>query len=269
MGLEYPQPSDSSPDLQVDVEAVLGSFVQLLKRCFAARLVSVALYGSIVFGDLAPGYGDLDFLAVVDSDLSELDRQRLVELRKPLRSGTASVLKQMIEGAFLPRRMLDPSIAGGAFWWGTSGERPWSTNNLGPLVLHVIRERGRVIYGQDIRNEIPAITRQQMLEDVRNACRSAQLRGRGGTLHSIGWLLEIARHLLWIREDRLSSKSEAADWGVVHARGSWRELLPRAKQLRLQPGLADLPQWKSWLGTLDAPIKQAAAELQEACDGYS
>jgi hypothetical protein len=98
------------------------------------------LYGSACFEDLAPGYGDLDFLAVVSGELSEADIDGLVRLRRPLRAGEQGILGQMLEGAFLPRAMLDPSVHGRACWWGTSGERPWDLSQLGWLVLHVIRE---------------------------------------------------------------------------------------------------------------------------------
>jgi len=43
----------------------LELFLRMTRDLFEERLVSVVLYGSIVFDDLAPGYGDLDFLAVV------------------------------------------------------------------------------------------------------------------------------------------------------------------------------------------------------------
>ena len=69
------------------VAETLQLFVRMLRGFFGEQLVSVVLYGSIVFDDLAPGYGDLDFLAVVKDDLSEETCQGLMELRKTLRGG--------------------------------------------------------------------------------------------------------------------------------------------------------------------------------------
>jgi hypothetical protein len=249
--------------MDASVAETIDKFTQMLHRHLGKRLVSVALYGSVLFDDLAPGYGDLDFLAVVDADLSEEDQRRLVELRRPLRRPEAPNLDQMLEGALLPRPMLDPAVAGKALWWGTSGERPWERNQLGSLVLHVIRERGRIIWGEDIRGEIPPARREDLLADVRDFVLSAREHGRGGRLHSIEWLLTAARLLLWVREGRLSSKSEAADWGFANAQGDWRNFLPRAKQLRLCPTLIDSGDWPAWLATLDEPIAAATRELAE------
>ena len=243
-------------------EKTLESFVRDLREFFGDRLVSVVLYGSIVFNDLAPGYGDLDFLVVVDDDLSDEDRRGLVELRKPLRSAESSIYAKMLEGAFLPRKMLDPTVKGKAFWWGTSGERLHETNQLGPLVLHVIRERGLVIWGEDIRPEIPPPSRDEMVSEVRDFVEGMKSHGHGGGLHSIDWLLTAARLLLWLREGRLSSKTEAAEWGRLNAKGAWRECLPMAAEIRLNPALADSPETKAWLESLTGPIQEARAELE-------
>jgi len=52
----------------------LESFLRLVRDVLGSRLFSVVLYGSVAFDDLAPGYGDLDFLAVVNDDLSKQTR---------------------------------------------------------------------------------------------------------------------------------------------------------------------------------------------------
>lgn len=248
------------PDPQMNV--TLELFLRIITDFFEDQLVSVILYGSIVFDDLAPGYGDLDFLAVVNEDLSDELCRQLVELRRPLRSGDHGELAKMIEGAFLPRHMLDPANIGTAFWWGTSGERMWQTNQLGWLVLHTIRERGIAIWGDDVRHEIPVPTREQLLQDVGEFCQTIKKHGKEGKLHSADWLLTAARELLWLREHRFSSKSAAADWGYRHATGAWREHLPRAKELRQNPALVGTAEWRQWLDQLAAPIKEAGEELE-------
>jgi len=250
--------SFADPQLNLTLEL----FLQMMAGFFRRRLVSVVLHGSITFDDLAPGYGDLDFLAVVDADLSNEDCEQLTELRQPLRGGDYGVLATMLEGAFLPREMLDPLHTGRAFWWGTSGERPWQSNELGWLVLHAIRENGILIWGEDIRHEIPKVRREQLLQDVWEACRSMENQGRGGHLHSVDWLLTAARELLLLREGRLSSKTEAADWAYLRAEGGWRRWLPRAKLLRRNPVLVDSADWRKWLDMLADPIGEARAELE-------
>ncbi len=251
------------PDLgSCELRQTLDLFLKTTLGLFRQRLVSVVLYGSVVFDDLAPGYGDLDFLAVVDGDISDSIAKKLVELRRPFRDGTYGILGEMVEGAFLPRRMLNPACNGKAFWWGTHGERSWDVNELGWFVLYTIRERGVVIYGEDIRPEIPAPSREALLEGVWEFCEGAREHGKGGDLHSVDWLLAAARMLLWLREGRLSSKSEAADWGLRHAAGEWRRSLPRAKTIRLNPDSGGSPESEAWFDSLDRSIMEAVEEVE-------
>jgi hypothetical protein len=49
----------------------------MVEQILENRLVSVILYGSILFDDLAPGYGDLDFLAVLKGNLTEAEESLL------------------------------------------------------------------------------------------------------------------------------------------------------------------------------------------------
>lgn len=254
--------SFSCSDPQMDF--VLSEFVRRIRAVLGQQLISVVLHGGIAFDDLAPGYGDLDFVAVIAGELDDHVCGQLVEARKPLRAGAHGVLGTMVEGAFLPRRMLDPSVRGKAFWWGTSGERGWDRNELGWFVCKQVRDRGIVVWGEDIRQEFPEPTRDDLLNDTLAACDQGLTHGKGGTLHSIDWLLTAARSLQWLKCGRLSSKSEAADWAAKHAQGAWRGLLPRAKELRLNPSLFETDETMSWVATLVGPIQDAWLEVKAA-----
>ncbi len=251
------------PELNLTLEL----FLRMLHDFLGTKLLSVILHGSVAFDDLAPGYGDLDFVAVLEGDLSAETIQGLTELRRPLRSGHLGVLSQMLEGAFLPRAMLDPARTGSALWWGTSRERVWERNGLGSLVHEVIRERGIVIWGEDLRNEAPAAAREELIGEVLRACGSLRRQAGEGGLHAVDPLLTAARLLLWLREGRLSSKSEAADWAREHAAGAWRHLLPQARDLRLNPALANAPEMKTWLAALAIPVNEACDELEREAAG--
>ncbi len=158
--------------------------------------------------------------------------------------------------------MLDPSISGKAFWWGTSGDRPWDRNQLGWFVCKQVRERGIVAWGEDVRGEFPDPRREDLLSDILAACDQGLTHGKGGTLHSIDWLLTAARSLHCLECGVLSSKSEAADWGTEHAHGEWRKLLRRAKQLRLNPSLYEAAETKHWVAGLTEPIREAWLEVK-------
>jgi len=246
------------------VNLALELFLRMITGELGIDLVSVILYGSITFGDLAPGYGDLDFLAVVRGEPSEDRCRRLIELRRPLRSGEHGIIATMIEGPFMPRAMLPAAGPGRAVWWGTSGERTWNRNELGVVVLYVIREHGIVIWGEDLRAEIPEYSPAEVFADLRHGVRMMQGIPWEPDVHAVEGLFLSARTLLWLREGRTSGKSEAAAWAAENAAGRWRDLLPRAIDIRRNPELAERADVKAWLAELAGPTREALAEADAA-----
>ncbi len=245
-----------------EANLALEVFLRLIRETLGSDLLSVVLYGSIVYEDLAPGYGDLDFLAVTASEIDENLAETLIALRQPFRSGDHGVVATMIEGPFLPKVMIDPSVRGRAVWWGTSGERTWTRNELGPLVMHHICRHGIVIWGDDVRGLMPPFTPEGLIEETQGLVRRLEEGGTGGTLHSVDWLLTAARMLRLIREGDMGSKNAAAEWGLENLQGEWRKQLPRAGETRRNPHMADDPDVKAWLSTLTPHIREACDELE-------
>ncbi len=241
----------------------LELFLRECLDCFGGQLVCVVIYGSVTYNDLSPGYSDLDFLAVAKDDIPDAMYPRLSEMRKPLRSGQYGILATMIEGEFVPRKSLAAPETGQSYYWGTSSDKPRTGSSVRGLVAEVIHDRGITIWGEDIIPEIPKPSRDEMLQDLRDSNWLREHSPNGG-LHSVDWLLTIARFLIIVREGRLSSKSEAAEWGYANAKGAWREYLPMARQVRLNPWMAELPHVRTWLQSLTDPIQQACDELDEA-----
>lgn len=245
-----------------ELNLTLELFLRECVDCFGDRLVSVLLYGSLVYDDLSPGYSDLDFLAVVKDDIAEPMYTRLSEMRKPLRSGWYGVLATMIEGEFVPRKSLASPEIGQSYYWGTSSDKPRPGSSVRGLVAECIHQRGVTIWGEDIVSQIPRPTRDEILRELRD-CTWLREYGHGGGLHSVDFLLTIARFLIIVREGCLSSKSEAAEWGYANAKGAWREYLPMARRVRRNPWMAELPHVKAWLQSLTDPIQEACDELEE------
>lgn len=250
-----------------EVNLALEVFLREAVDCLGDNLLSVIIYGSLVFDDLAPGYGDLDFLAVVRDDIPESMFQPMSDLRKPLRSGELGLIATMIEGEFVPRKSLAHPEIGQSYYWGTSSDKPRVGSSVAGLVAEVLHELGVVIYGADVRSEIPRPTREQLIADLRHHAPGFREYAKGGGLHAVDGLLTIARMIVFLREGRLSSKSEAAEWAFANAKGAWREYLPMAKQVRMNSWMANLAETRRWLDELDVPTNQACDELEAELHG--
>ena len=66
----------------------------------------------------------------------------------------------------------------------------------------------------------------------------------------------------WLREERFSSKSEAAEWGEANLKGEWRLDLRRCRELRMRPAVVSQKDGRDWLNGLSVSIQAAADELE-------
>lgn len=249
------------------VNSTLEVFLEKLEGLFASRLLSVMVYGSLVHGDLAPGYGDLDFIVIVDGDLGAAEQSALAEMRVPLRSGMYGMLASMLEGAFLTPEMLRLDATGSGFWWGTTRERPIQRNPIGWLNSLDLKENGVVIFGADLRSLIPIPTRQDILNEIAGAARMIRRESKDAGRYAVDWLLQIARFLVVISEGPLVSKTEGALWAAKHAKGSWRHCLVDCSMYRKDATYRSRPGADEWLASLGSSLEEACDELESALFG--
>ena len=74
----------------------LGVFISIVGDTLGDSLRSVILYGSVAFGDLAPGYGDLDFVAITDNDIAHDRGEALIESPRILVTSVVSKRRHML-----------------------------------------------------------------------------------------------------------------------------------------------------------------------------
>lgn len=97
------------------LEQSLSMFVEDMRIILNRKLRSIYLYGSAIHNDLSPGYGDLDFLVVIEEELSQNEIELLNKQRSNYRSSLLrrsddrqipNLYTNMLEGAFLTINML-------------------------------------------------------------------------------------------------------------------------------------------------------------------
>lgn len=250
-----------------EVNLALEIFLRELHSQFGSRLLSVIVYGSLVHGDLAPGYGDLDFVAVVDGDLGPQEKAALKGMRTRLRSGNYGQVASMLEGAFLTRETLNLNTSGSGFWWGTTGERPIDRNPLGWLNSLDLRENGIVVFGADLRSQIPTPSREDIVGEISDTVRMIRREASDAGRYVVDWMLQIARFLVIINECRLTSKTEGALWAEKHAKGSWRYHLSDCSRYRRDAAYRARLGASCLSGKLARPLEEACDELESALAG--
>ncbi|WP_040948962.1 aminoglycoside adenylyltransferase domain-containing protein [Gorillibacterium massiliense] len=240
----------------------LRNFICMLQNDLNDQLDSVYIYGSALYNDLCPGYGDLDFLVIVRNNLDESTVSTLISRRSELKLGEYGTYASMLEGAFLPISMITAGEEGVALWWGSRSERIWETNQLDQFTLYAIKHEGICIHGNFDRKLLPEIGCDEIRGFISQFISSMKLHGKGGRLHSIDWLLLTSKFICWLREGRILSKSQAADWGIANIESSWTKHLKRSKELRKEPHKQNLNEYSEWLMDLEIVIQEACKDLE-------
>jgi hypothetical protein len=254
------------------LEQTLSIFIDDIRSILNSKLRSIYLYGSAIHNDLSPGYGDLDFLVVIEEDLSQIE----IELLNKQRSNYGSSLHRrcvdrqhsnlytdMLEGAFLTINMLSGE-KGCGLWWGTKRESVWTENQLDLFTLYTIKEQSILLYGESHLDNIPSYPREEFISFFKEYAECMRKFGKGNSLHSVDWLLLASKFIAWWQEGVILSKSQAADWGLLHLSGEWKENLKRSKKLRKDPSMVTRLEYSEWLRNLEPAIIEASYDLDRA-----
>lgn len=254
-------PSFEDPTLN----RTLSLFVNDLQDILHAKLLSIYLYGFALYNDLSPGYGDLDFLVLIGEELNHNEIELLIKLRAFYRSSSLKLYTDILEGAFLTVNILNGG-KGCGLWWGTKRESIWAENQLDLFTLYTIREHSVLLYGESQQDDIPSYSRQELMIFLKEYAMCMRKYGKGKGLHSVDWLLLASKFIAWWREGTVLSKSQAADWGLIHLSGSWKENLMRCKQLRKDPALLTQQDYSEWLSNLEPVIIVASYDLDRTLE---
>lgn len=241
------------------INQTLSLFLKDIQYILSDKLLSVYIYGSALHNDLCPGYGDLDYLVIVNNNLTSNEIDRLNRLRGTYRS-EYDLFTSMLEGAFLPLQLIQGE-EGQALWWGTKGENIWSNNQLDLFTMYTIKNQGMLLYGESQNHIMPEISNDEIRQFLIDFSICMRKHGKGGSLHSIDWLLLTAKFIGWLKEGIIFSKSQAADWGLKNIKSNWKEHLHKAKELRKDPSKVKFSEYIEWINSLDVVIIEASNDL--------
>lgn len=171
----------------------------------------------------------------------------------------------MLEGAFLTVNILNGG-KGCGLWWGTKRETIWTENQLDLFTLYTIREQSILLYGESQQNDMPSYPREELMVFLKEYAMCMRKYGKGNSLYSVDWLLLASKFIAWWREGTILSKSQAADWGLLHLSCGWKENLMRCKQLRKEPALLTQQDYSEWLSNLEPAIIEASYDLDRTLE---
>lgn len=247
------------------IKNVLSEFVKTADILLHNNILAAFCFGSAIYDDFHEGYSDLDFFIVVNGHITEEDFMQFHILRDNYKQSNNPYLS-VLEGEIIPLSAIESDNNENVIYWGTSKDRLNLKYGLAGFSLKGLLDKGYLIYGTDIRKEIPYPSEAIMMEQVQNMIGIIRKHGLNTSegIHSADWLFLITQSIYWLRTSDTTGKTLSAKWVLNNCSYNWLEYLKKAIVLREQPILARKEQNKEWLRNL-APIIQGACDDLEAC----
>lgn len=209
------------------VQPLLNSLVDAYRRILGEKLTGLYLHGSLAFGCFTWETGDIDFLAVVEKPLTQLEKEAILQallaltpLAPPKGLEMSVVLRQVCKpfvyptpfelhfsNSHLSSARADPA----AFCRAMHGTDPDLAAHF-TVTAHV----GRVLCGLPVAEVFGPVPRSayvdSILADVEDAAMTPQA-------HPAYLTLNLCRVLAYLTDGLVLSKRQGGEWALTHLPG--------------------------------------------------
>jgi predicted nucleotidyltransferase len=226
---------------------------------------SIYLYGSVVYNDFQLGWSDIDILCVTEHSIDEDQKRRLVNLRQEMLEEESNSYYRSFEGGILSFDTFLGKSKESVVYWGTSGQRLDNQYIFDTFSMIELLDKGKILYGKDIRNFLSYPTREEVVTAVRQhyfAIRKYAVK-TDRSMYSAGWLLDIARCIYTLRTGKVIAKTDAGLWAIRNGIVPDVKVMERVIEIRKNPLLyRNDEDTQVWLETLGIYVQRFADVLE-------
>ena len=241
-----------NPTAFPELNAVLGQLVAGARTALGDNLVGVYLQGSFAVGD-ADEHSDVDFLVVIEHELTE-DEQRALQALHERLFQLPSHWAQHLEGSYVPHELLrglDPKRQPWFYFDNGATEAVWDNHDNSAVVRWSLREHGVVLEGPEPTTLVDPVSGDELRREVRWVIDDFAdwLRARetwSARLQTLA-VISYCRILHSLETGAVTSKRASGVWAREALDDEWRDLIDRALDDRPGP-------WSKVRETADAGL---------------
>jgi hypothetical protein len=227
------------PTPYADLNFVLGELVARAQNALGQNFIGAYLQGSFAVGDFDT-YSDVDFVLIVDEDVSDLQLPALQALHQDV-FALNSTWAQHLEGSYIPKaalKQLPPPTRKFLYLDNGSKELVRSDHDDSLVVYWVLRERGIALSGPDPRSLVSPVSADALRREISDTMRTwlEDWKVNPGKLNNRFYqpfaVLSYCRMLHALQVGTVESKLAGAAWAKEALDSRWRELIQRALDSR-------------------------------------
>ena len=230
-----PQPSVALID-HPEANSVLEELLSGARGILGDHFVGMYLDGSLAIGDFEPDKSDLDFVVVIDSDVSADTFGALKAMHAHIASGTSKWAREL-EGSYISQRALRHDQRPAAHPYidrGSALAMVHQESGYWVIHRHMLREHGVVLAGPLPQTLINPVQPEELREAVRGILREwwMPMLIDGPLLQNSFYrcyaVLTMSRMLYTIRHGAIVTKPSAARWAQGALDRRWTPLIQQA-----------------------------------------
>jgi predicted nucleotidyltransferase len=135
---------------------------------------TIYLYGSVVLDDFKLGWSDIDILVLTESEITEEQASKLVNLRQNmLERYPGNPYFRLFEGGMLSAEAFINNKTERTVYWGTGGQRITDSYKVDSLGMAELLDSGVLLHGDDIRDKMIYPLYAQMRDDIARHVQAA------------------------------------------------------------------------------------------------
>lgn len=222
-------PDDTGKDI---IEQFVNRSVKILRK----KLTGIYLHGSAAMGCYHPKKSDLDFMIVVEEEMTEAEKREYIDMVTAL---DADGPAKGIEMSIVTRGVCDPFVYPTPFalHW-SRGHAEWYRKDPDDyirkmngtdrdLAAHftVIRDRGICLHGLPISEVFGEVPEEDYLDSIRDDVAGATEQIAENPMYLI---LNLTRVLGYLKEKKVLSKKEGGMWGLKNLPAKYHPLIRTA-----------------------------------------
>lgn len=227
------------------------------------NILGAWIYGSVVFDDFQLGWSDIDFVALANTPISDIQAEKLLSLRQDmLKREPDNLYYRSFEGVITSIDEYYSQSFKRLVYWGTSGQRITDRYNPDSFSLLELARFSKPVYGEkawileapDKKELINAV--QKHYDSIRKYAVQTD-----ESIYSCGWLLDISRCIYTLRYNDVISKTQAGIWALEEHLFADEAPLKKTLEIRQNPLLfKNMEDTKLWLKEL-GPVVQCYADV--------